>query len=460
MRMIPRQIKMELPLPCELCRATSARRIHVNSTAILVTETSVTVQEVEIVNRDVAAYFNDIPEQNRVDAFVRAVEVGTFCLEHASAAQDLEFVRREVASLMAGIEKRVSLMPAELERAVMARIGTGDGQVLAPVQAMIGQAVKVSADRLNDVRAMLSDIDPSKDGTAASRVVRSLRDLLDANRTDSVQATLKSAVASLAATDGTIAKTVQMTVDTAVKPLREELDRLAKEMRGQEAAAEALSQTTAKGASFEEEIVARLQPWARCTGAQVAYVGGDNRPGDIIVNVTSISPQPVSIVIEAKDRQSPKGRRAISDMLTAAMTERNTNAAIYVSRDAHGLANEIGEWAEGECGCGAFVACTYEHLNTALRFLIIQRKLATLQASRQEIDAATVVAQITRIRTSLDRIKNINRKTNDIRSCAGDIENESGQLRAEIRDALTAIEEMVQKQAPIRKEPEPVQLPA
>jgi hypothetical protein len=429
-----------------------------NTTVILVGETTLTVQEVQIISRDVAAYFNNIPEPNRVDAFIKAVEVGTFCLEHATAAQDLQFVRREIESLMAGIEARVGSMPAELERAVMTRIGTGDGQVLAPVQAMIGQAVKVTADRLNDVRAMLNDIDPSKDGTSASRIVHSLRDLLDVNRTDSVQATLKSAVASLAATDGTIAKTVQTTVETAIRPLREELDNLGKEIRGQEAAAEALSQTTAKGASFEQEIVERLQPWARCVGAQVAYVAGDNRPGDIVINVTSISPEPLSIVIEAKDRQCPKGRRAISEMLMAAMTERNTNAAIYVSRDAHGLANEIGEWAEGECGCGSFVACTYEHLNTALRFLIIQRKLATLRACRQEIDAATVLAQITRMRTALDRIKNINRKTNDIRSCAGDIENESGQLRSEIRDALTAIEEMVNKEVPIRKQPEPVQV--
>jgi hypothetical protein len=142
------------------------------------------------------------------------------------------------------------------------------------------------------------------------------------------------------------------------------------------------------------------------------------------------------------------------------MTERGANAAVYVSRDVHGLANEIGEWAEGECGCGSFVACTYEHLNTALRFLIIQKKLATLQACRQEIDAATVLAQLTRIRTALDRIKNINRKTNDIRSCAGDIENDSGQLRTEVRDALAAIEEMVNKPGLIRKDPESVQVPA
>jgi len=67
---------------------------------------------------------------------------------------------------MAAAEKKVTSVPAELERILMAPTGTGEGQVLAPAQALIGQAVKVSGDRMNDVRAMLNDIDPSKDGTS------------------------------------------------------------------------------------------------------------------------------------------------------------------------------------------------------------------------------------------------------------------------------------------------------
>lgn len=448
------------PPKLSCAKTTRMESIEMNSGVVSVGDTAVVVHQLEISNKDVVVYFGKIPESNRIDALIRAIEVGTFCLEHAGAAQDLEFVRREIDALMTAVDKRVSSIPAELERTLIAQIGTGDGQILAPVQTLIGQAVKTTGDRLNDVRAMLNDIDPSKDGTSAGRVVRSLRDLLDANRTDSVQSVLKTAVASMASSDGTIAKTVQATVDNALKPLRDELDSLAKEIRGQEAAAEAISQTPAKGFTFEEEIVERLQLWARCVGAQVAYVGGDNRPGGIIVGVGAVAAEPLRIVIEAKDRQSPKGRRAISESLTAAMTERNANASIFVSRNASGLANEIGEWAEGECGGGGFVACTYEHLTTAVRFLIVQKRLAALQACRQEIDAASVLSQVIRIRTALDRIKNINRKTNDIRSCAGEIENESAQLRADVRDALTTIEEMVNKPASGRKEPELVQIPA
>ena len=113
----------------------------------------------------------------------------------------------------------------------MTRIGTADGQVLAPIQSLIDQALKTTGDRLNDVRAMLNDIDPSKDSSAAGRVVRSLRDLLDANRTDSVQATIAAAVRSLTSTDGALAKTVQVTVESALTPLRDELDSRTKRQR-------------------------------------------------------------------------------------------------------------------------------------------------------------------------------------------------------------------------------------
>jgi hypothetical protein len=56
----------------------------------------------------------------------------------------------------------------------------------------------------------------------------------------------------------------------------------------------------------------------------------------------------LNVVIEVRDRQSAKGRKAISDDLTEAVIERGARAAIYISRSQEGLAKEIGEWAEGE----------------------------------------------------------------------------------------------------------------
>src|SRR5581483_1773658 len=396
---------------------TMRRRSKMSSGHIVIGDSTMTITQLFIHRKDLVEYFKRIPDEQLIDAFISAMEVGTFCLERANAAQDLDFVRRQVDSFIATIEKRVSVIPVELERALMSRIGISEGQVLAPIQAMVAQSVKMTSDRLGDLRVMFNEVDPSKEGGAANRVVKNLRDLLDPNRNDSVQATIGTAVKSLTSQDGALARTVQTTIEAALKPLREELDSLGKEIRGQDAAVEALAQTTAKGKTFEEDIVASLHPWARCVGGQVQYVGTDNHPGDIVIEVKEGLTVPITIVVEAKDTQSPKGHKAVADVLTAAMTERRANAAVYLVRDRQGLASEIGEWAEGECGCGSYVACTYEHLITALRFLIAQKKLNEMRESHQDVDSDSVVAQIGRVKIALDRIKNINRKTNEIRGC-------------------------------------------
>jgi hypothetical protein len=410
---------------------------------IVVGETRVSVTRLEVHKRDVVEYFKVIPKDELVGAFVRAVEVGTFCLERANASQDLEFVRRQIESMISAVERRISTMPSEVESALMKRIGAGDGQVLAPIQSLVTQTAKATSDRLVELRSMVNEVDPTKEGSSASRVVKNLRDLLDVNRTDSVQATITGAVRALTAADGVLAKTVQATVESGLKGLREEIDGLAKEVRGQDAAVEALNQTTAKGRPFEDEVVEGLQAWARHVGAQVQHVGTDNRPGDVVVQFEESTHPTFRVVIEVRDRQSPKGRKAIGDVLAPAMVERNASGAIYLSRDRQGLANEIGDWAEGQCAGGSFVACAYEHLVTALRFLAVQKRLSDMRAAQQDVDGPRISAQLTRIRTTLDRIKNINRKTNEIRSSATDVESEAALLRSEIREALAVVEESI-----------------
>ncbi len=147
------------------------------------------------------------------------------------------------------------------------------------------------------------------------------------------------------------------------------------------------------------------------------------------------------MVVEAKDQKSSKGRKQITDALTRAMPEREANAAIYLSHVRDGLAKEIDEWAEGQCERGPFVTTTHEHLATALRFLIVQQRLAALRASNPEIDLSVVEAQIGRIRTSLGRITNINGKVSSIISDVNDIRTEVETLRNEVQSALSTMEE-------------------
>ncbi len=420
---------------------------------IALEQNGVVVRGLELRHPDVVQYFSTIDQDELEVAFVRAVEVGTFCLQRASTCNDFDFVRRQVDALLGAVEKTVLTMPSQVESALLARIGTADGQVLAPIQTLVNNSVKASADRLNELRAAVNEVDPSRDGSATSKVLHSLKDLLDPRRNDSVQSAIATAVTAITSSDGALVKAVQGALSAGLTPLREEIDRLAKEVRGQEAAAEALSQTTAKGFCFEEDVVSALQPWARAVGAQIEHVGGDNQAGDVVITLPTVTSF-IRIALELKDRQTAKGRKAISDMVAAMMEARAATAAIYVSRDRQGLANEIGDWAEGECSSGPFVACTMDHLVTALRFVVVQHRINSLKAERSQLDAPSILAQVNRMKTTIDRVKNLNRKSNEIRGCAGDIEAEACLLRNELRDALTLIEDL------IRANPSPAPAPA
>jgi hypothetical protein len=222
---------------------------------------------------------------------------------------------------------------------------------------------------------------------------------LDPKRTDSVQAVVEAAISRVTTEDGVLAKAVKTVVAEAVRPLSVEVSKLAMEVHGQGAAEEALAQTAAKGATYEEEALSRLQVWAQTVGAQVEYVGGDNRAGDILITLSpkSLVDTQMKIVIEVRDRQSPKGRKQITDDLAAAMAERAATSAVYLSRNVEGLAKEIGEWAEGQAELGSWVACTDAHLSTAIRFLVAQERLKELRAKSPEVDAASIITQMQRI---------------------------------------------------------------
>jgi hypothetical protein len=289
------------------------------------------------------------------------------------------------------------------------------------------------------------EVDPSKETTTLGKALRTLKDMLDPKRNDSVQGVIELALSRVTTEDGALAKAVKSVVAESVRSLADEVSKLSMEIRGQTTAEEALANTAAKGATYEEESIVRLHGWAQVVGAQVEYVGGDNRPGDILVTIplTSLPGTDMKTVIEVRDRQSPKGRKQISDDLSAAMAERTATSGLYLSRNVDGLAKEIGEWSEGQCEQGPWIACTDDHLLTAIRFLVSQERLHELRATAPEVNAASIVAQVQRIRTALERVKNINRYLTDVRSGADSIKDEAEGFRDEVRDALSSIEEAI-----------------
>jgi len=414
--------------------------------AVQVLETGIRIRDLVVRGKDVADFLRSTHAEQRESTLVQAIEVGVFCLERARNTQDIEFVRRQIEQLVNQVERAVSEIPRKTQAALVEKLGTGNGQVLAPVANMVKEASQAASAKLSDVRSLLvQDLDPSKETTTLGRALRRLRDLLDPQRSDSVQASVEKAVKSITSENGLLAGVVKSVVGEAIKPLEAEVKDLAKEVRGQEAAAEAVEQTTQKGFPYEEQVVAELQYWARIAGAEVFHVGGDNQPGDVVIKLApnSLAPAPLTIVVEVRDRQTAVGRKAITDVLTKAMVQRDANCGIYISRTPEGFGKEVGDWAEGTSERGGFVACTHPHLLTAVRFLNVQKRLEALRLMAPEMDSSCIEAQVQRIRTALDRVKSINRKVTEIRGGAQGIQDEAELLRNEIRAALAELEEAI-----------------
>ena len=405
-------------------------------------EAGVTICDVQISNPDVADFLREVDEAEREQVLIQAIEIGIYCLERARTSRDTEFVRRQIDALLQRVQAAVAKIPEDTQKALIEKIGTEDSQALAPLRNLVNEVAAVGEARLREVRTLLSDdIDPSKENSTLGKALKSLRDLLDPQRTDSVQGSLSSAIADVTGEGGALAAAVKAVVAEAVSPLSTEVNRLAKQFAAEEQVAEALEQTTAKGAPYEEEVVGVLQEWVAAVGGEVHHVGADNKPGDALVHLGTDGVDRLSIVVEARYRGTRKGRKAISDDLAAAMAERDANAGVYVSRTLDGLAKEIGDWAEGDCDRGRFVACTHDHLITAVRFLAVQERLARLRTAAPEVDAASIEAQLQRIRTSLDRVKTINRHLTSVHDGANEVQSQAEAIRAEVRDGLFSIED-------------------
>ncbi|MBD1903376.1 hypothetical protein NDI44_22885 [Trichocoleus sp. DQ-A3] len=414
---------------------------------IEICDNTILICDLEIVSRDAVNYLQRLPEAEYEQACIRAFEVGIFCLERTQTSQDTEFVKRQIESLMAEVNRAVTAIPKAVQKELVTKIGTAEGQVLAPINAQINLASTVLTSRLNDVKTLLSkDIDPSKESSVLGSILKNLKTFLDPKRSDSIQGIFTTTIESVTAENGTLAKVIKTVVSESIKPLTAEVDKLAQQFREREVAESVLQQTIAKGTTYEESVVAELQNWSKFSNAEVYYVGNDKESGDIVIKLTpnSLIPTPISIVIEVRDRESQRwGRQRIARQLTQAMAQRQTNAAIFLSRSRDGLAQEIGNWAVGECENGQWVATSHEMLTVAIQFLIIRQQLASQQNYSSQLDCGAIEAQIQRIETALDCITKINTYLTNLRTNADAIQTQAKALKAEIRSALESIQEAI-----------------
>jgi hypothetical protein len=421
-----------------------------NATPIELLPAGVRIRELDVPKKIVAEFLADIMPLDRADRFIQALEVGVFCLERAEATRDLDFVRGQVESILQEVTRQVGAVPQLLEAGLSEKLRAEDGELLAPIKDMVEGTARTLTERVSTVRDLLTnDIDPAKSTSTLGRALAELKNMLDGARTDSIQGTVAEAIRTVTGEDGALARSVKATVAEAIRPLADEVNRIGQQIAATSAAEEVIAQTALKGTPYEQQLVQVLQPRATAMGAAVLHVGPDNRPGDILLDFdeTSVAPG-LSLIVEARDRVTPMGRKAIASTAAKAMSERDANFALYVSRTPEGLAAEIGEWAEGSCDGGRWIATTHEHLLVAIRFALLLHRMDQADRDRDVIDAQAVSEQVERIRTSLRRVSTVKRHATSIRGSADAIQDEVEQLNFDVRSALCTIEEQLGDSGP------------
>ncbi|MBN3951965.1 MAG: hypothetical protein HWQ38_38065 [Nostoc sp. NMS7] len=425
----------------------STVEISKNPCTIEVMDNCIFVRDLEIPLREAIDYLQLLPQSEKEKACLNAFEVGFFCLQRVQTLTDTEFVKRQFESLLVDISKAVGVIPETLEQRLISQLSTDDGQVFALIQNQINLTKAVLTEQLEGVRILFQqEIDTSKETSTLGGVMKKLQDLLNPQYSGSVQGVFLEALNNVITENGTLVKAVKTVVEEAVKPLASEVDQLAKQIREKEVVESVLEQTIAKGATYEEAVVVELQNWSKLYGAEVSHVGNDKEPGDILIKLSanSIALTEMSIVIEARNRESKRwGRGKISKQLSTAMEKRGANTAIFLSRTRDGLAHEIGEWGQGICEQGLWVATTHELLNVAIQFLIIRQQLASQQIVNSQLDYTVIEAQLQRIQSSLDYVTKINTHLTYVQENAEGIRAKAKAMRVEIRNSISEIYEAV-----------------
>jgi hypothetical protein len=403
---------------------------------------TVTLKELNVASPGVYSFLEGTAEDLRPQAVTHALEMGVYCLERAGNGRDLDYVRLEFERLLTSVQAAVADVPGAARAQLLAALGTGDGQVLAPVERLLREMERSTATRVGEVRELFNkELDPGRDASTLGRALRQLGELLDPGRTDSVQARLEAGLRTVTAADGTLARSVAELVSGSVRPLADEVSRLTNLVAADQAARAAREHTTLAGLDYEHATVALVERWAATVGAEVTHCGTDNRPGDLVVATTrrSLLGVELRIVIECRDQATPAGRKPISDAMKKAMEERQADWGVYLSGSEAGLAQEVGGWAEGSCDNGPWLATTAASLTAALRFVVAMARVEQAQ-HRQEVDEAVVAAQVARVRDAMRAVTTINARVTQIRTAADQIAEQASAMRVAVSEAVAALE--------------------
>lgn len=219
-----------------------------HNASLVIDGDTVRLDHLEIRDKSLVEYLENLPPDDYSMGFVQLVEIGLACRQRAASIQDRDFARNQMQEVISQVEKVLLGIPDVVKEKVIAGIGTGDGQVLQPIERKVDEVSRAMKTRIDDaVKFLAEDIDPDKETSRVAKVFSRLEKALDPDYVKSVPSTIELSLKEITGVDGQLAKNVRSVVMDSIKPLQDQVNRLSREIVGQDAVDEAIQETTVKG---------------------------------------------------------------------------------------------------------------------------------------------------------------------------------------------------------------------
>ena len=255
------------------------------------------------------------------------IEIGARVLSREQAAAEADYVRaefeRQARDLEASFGERAQAVSTELNERIDAAFGADSGLVPKLLERHFGE--ESSAAVQNRVEALVKEL-------LADHKEALARQFTATDESNPLGQFQKAAVDAIKQNSEAQAKQL-VEMNRTITELRSQLEGLAAEEEKEEAVAAEAEKGTAKGRSYEEQVVDALAALANARGDHAEGVGelseGGGKTGDAVVEVGAQSgPTRARIAFEAKD--SRLSRPKMIETLDRAREQRAADFAVLV----------------------------------------------------------------------------------------------------------------------------------
>lgn len=392
---------------------------------IEVDDDRVRVSEFEVADSTVVEYLRQFDDdQEREDAFVRALRVGVTTMDLAETSQQEEYVERKFTEMQRDLQEEIDRIEDEVEEKF------GDD----------GHVPQIFDDHLGQDGHLKQHIEDafSEDGPFTERLDEELGE--DGER---IQKALDPD------TEGTPTYRLKRTLQDQIQDLR---DKIEEQATAEETEEEIRQRTTLKGDDFEDTVENMLSDLVYNTSNEVEYTGDTNgeisgrKVGDFVITLNDTGQR---IVVEAKS-DSGYSQRDIKEELADAVENRDADYGIVVFECESYIPDKVGYFHEFDSERLSVALKETEDDDVEPGFLRIAYNWARTRAVQGYVDSGTafdpeaIQNAVSEVSDSIGRFSTIRKKTTSIRKTANEIDEELEEIEGEVKSELADIRTEIQ----------------